>query len=882
VIVDSAEVPPTFRHRPVRSGAKRLPLRGRDLELSCFAELLRTAVTRGHGVAVSIVAGAGAGKTALLAELANLAQAQGFRVTRLAMDEEFRPDVLVRRLRDTDVVPSDLRVVLESRLARTPLLVTLDNLRWSEPTAPTLETVFSLLTTRPLVCVLARRPGECTAHLDQLVRYVEDRDAMVHMRLRRMSAEAVAMVVEDLLGAAPNEALTELAACAEGNPGELISLVDGLVRDGLVSREHDNAFLSGELGGAVPESLAALVQRRLDPLSAQARQLLDVAAVLGRTFTPGDVAKMLRQPLAALAPAFREAVSAELLDSVAERMRFRRDPAWQVVLQRIPVPIRSALHHQAARLLFTRGGPVADMTEHLLLGATLRDPLTLEMLRTAAERALGPSPRAAVNLSLRGLELVRDDSAEWLPLTRLAVESCTRAGPLCTAVELATGALDRELPPEADRALRHWLSAALVLQGNRVTPDSARLGLDAAMAAVVHGGHADVASLPSCAMQAWQAGRIAAALRLSDAAARSAEAREPVTWLGHPLLVRAAILTGLRDVDGARAAIAAVGPRVDPALSVLPTLLSARIDLCLGRLANALTKASETLALAKETGAHVYLPAALAVLTTVSLRRADLAAKVAEHALAAWAFREITGRRSVTLEWAQAQLEFAGDGEDPVLQAVCRDSAGRELLFVEEPAAAAWIVRTALAMGERDWAAAALSTVERLAGDSREVRSLVMSALHARGVLHGDAGALAEAAERHVDAWASASASEDLGAMLAGRDRDAAVSRLEVAAARYDSVGAERDGARVRRRLRELGVVRRHWRVRTRSGTGLAALTETERSVAALVATGLTNKQVAARMFISPHTVAFHLRKVFRKLDIGSRIELARLIQPND
>lgn len=302
-----------------------------------MADMLRTAVARGHGMAVSVVADAGAGKTALLTEMANLAQTQGFRVTSLALDEEFRPDVLVRRLRDADVVPADLRVVLESRLARTPLLVTLDNLRWSEPTAPTLETLFSLLTTRPLVCVLARRPGDCSAHLDQLIRYVEDRDAMVHMRLRRMSADAVVAVVEDMLGAAPNEALTELAACAEGNPGELISLVDGLVREGMINLEHDNALLS--TGAAVPDSLAALVQRRLDLLSPQTRQLLDVAAVLGRTFTPGDVAKMLRQPLAALAPAFREAVSAELLDAVTERMRFRRDPAWQVVLQRIPVPI---------------------------------------------------------------------------------------------------------------------------------------------------------------------------------------------------------------------------------------------------------------------------------------------------------------------------------------------------------------------------------------------------------------------------------------------------------------------------------------------------------------------------------------------------------------
>jgi DNA-binding CsgD family transcriptional regulator len=54
------------------------------------------------------------------------------------------------------------------------------------------------------------------------------------------------------------------------------------------------------------------------------------------------------------------------------------------------------------------------------------------------------------------------------------------------------------------------------------------------------------------------------------------------------------------------------------------------------------------------------------------------------------------------------------------------------------------------------------------------------------------------------------------------------------------------------------------------------ALTGTERTVAELVAQGLTNREVAARIFVSPHTVSFHLRKVFRKLGIRSRVDLTR------
>jgi DNA-binding NarL/FixJ family response regulator len=55
-------------------------------------------------------------------------------------------------------------------------------------------------------------------------------------------------------------------------------------------------------------------------------------------------------------------------------------------------------------------------------------------------------------------------------------------------------------------------------------------------------------------------------------------------------------------------------------------------------------------------------------------------------------------------------------------------------------------------------------------------------------------------------------------------------------------------------------------------------LTETEQVTATLVAEGLTNHQVANRMYVSVHTVAFHLKQVFRKLGIGSRVELARMV----
>ena len=85
--------------------------------------------------------------------------------------------------------------------------------------------------------------------------------------------------------------------------------------------------------------------------------------------------------------------------------------------------------------------------------------------------------------------------------------------------------------------------------------------------------------------------------------------------------------------------------------------------------------------------------------------------------------------------------------------------------------------------------------------------------------------------------------------------------------------------ARVRRRLRKLGVRRRYWtQAADRPVAGWKSLTDTERTASELVAQGLNNQQVADRMYVSVHTVAFHMRQIFRKLNIGSRVELARIV----
>jgi DNA-binding CsgD family transcriptional regulator len=91
-----------------------------------------------------------------------------------------------------------------------------------------------------------------------------------------------------------------------------------------------------------------------------------------------------------------------------------------------------------------------------------------------------------------------------------------------------------------------------------------------------------------------------------------------------------------------------------------------------------------------------------------------------------------------------------------------------------------------------------------------------------------------------------------------------------------DQMGAKAVAARA---LSELSATGERARPRTRP-TALA-LTPQEARVAGLAAEGETNNQIAAHLFISPRTVEYHLGKVFRKLGLSSRAQLARSLPAN-
>jgi DNA-binding CsgD family transcriptional regulator len=174
-------------------------------------------------------------------------------------------------------------------------------------------------------------------------------------------------------------------------------------------------------------------------------------------------------------------------------------------------------------------------------------------------------------------------------------------------------------------------------------------------------------------------------------------------------------------------------------------------------------------------------------------------------------------------------------------------------------------------------AATVAASVDRLARTNADLSCLAAASAHIHGLLQQDPVALKRAVDLYRHPWARGSAAEDAGVALADTERDSR-AQLDRARCAYEQAGAARDAERVRTRLRDAGTRRRHRSRAERPTFGWASLTDTEHRVALVVAEGLTNAEAADRMFLSRHTVDFHLRQVFRKLDISSRVELARRV----
>jgi DNA-binding CsgD family transcriptional regulator len=276
------------------------------------------------------------------------------------------------------------------------------------------------------------------------------------------------------------------------------------------------------------------------------------------------------------------------------------------------------------------------------------------------------------------------------------------------------------------------------------------------------------------------------------------------------------------------------------------------------------------------------------MLGTIALRRGDLGAA------GRWLDRVATplatvgsGRPAVTSRLLAAQLAEVRDGADAAMS-IAGDMYAyvRELRWplISDPGVPPLLVRLALAVGDDKLAADVGGVIDEVGRANPAFPAVTAARAHALGLLDNDAGLLRLAAETQPDRWASASAAEDLGLLLVAEGRvPDAITWFDSACDNFQEAGAGRDAARVRGRLRRLGVRRRQRRSATagQRKTGADTLTATERAIAELASQGLTNQEIAKQTFISANTVAFHLRNIYRKLGIASRVQLARIVHGN-
>jgi len=313
------------------------------------------------------------------------------------------------------------------------------------------------------------------------------------------------------------------------------------------------------------------------------------------------------------------------------------------------------------------------------------------------------------------------------------------------------------------------------------------------------------------------------------------------------------------------------------ALNELPIALNTRIGVHLnaGELAAAASLIEEVEGVNQATGSHVAPYGALGLAAWQG--RADEAFELFEASI-----REVVSRGEgvglTVIEWASAQVyNSLGRYEDAL--AACQQSGEHleELLF------ATWglveLIEAATRTGKSALAADAL---ERLSKTTRPSGTDWGLGIEARSRALLSEGEVAERLYREaIERLARTRVRVALARahLLYGewlrRERRVMDAREQLRTAHelFITMGADGFAERARRELRATGETARKRTVET-SGQ----LTPQETQVARLARDGLSNPEIGLRLFISASTVQYHLRKVFMKLDINSRMQLARAL----
>src|ERR1700733_12339506 len=405
------------------------PMRGRAAEYDTVLNLLAS-TAEGQGEILLVEGDPGTGKSLLLAAAAREARERGFSPVPAVADELSQATPLgplLSAVHATATAAPSVGTVfarLEGLAAAGPVLVTLDDVQWSDQaTMQAFRSLPGLMASYPLswILALARSPPPGVA--EQLFDLLEDEGAAVIM-LGPLDPEAQIALISDVLGAVPDTALVKLAVGAAGNPLILAEAFRGLLDEDAISVAGGRASLTS---AQVSERIQTLAADRLNGLSARTRQFTETASLLGNSFRIEDVAEIMSQSPGALLGVLDEAVSAHLLAATPDGLAFQHEFVRQAVAQLLPKPIEQALHWQFGHMLLARGGSAVPAARHLLDGARPGDSVALAGLDRAVAEVLPLDPPTAADLATGALVLTMPADPERSARTVSTVRALTAA-----------------------------------------------------------------------------------------------------------------------------------------------------------------------------------------------------------------------------------------------------------------------------------------------------------------------------------------------------------------------------------------------------------------------------------------------------------------------
>lgn len=826
--------------------------------------------------------------------------------------------------RGTDVsaaLAEQLLALIAEQCAVLPTILVVDDLQWADQTSITLWGRLARSVRQvPLLLIGMMRPVPQRDDLLALRRAVDD---SARLQLSGLTEAAVAELVAALVGGSPDEKLLRLADGAAGNPLYLTELVAALARSSSLTVSGSGVAVL--TNGPAPTSLSAAIADRLGFVSGPVREVLRAAALLGVDFAVPDLATVLGRGLADLIPAVDEACAAGVLAESGNGLGFRHPMIRAALYDEIPVSVRAAWHRDAARALAEAGAPADRVARQLLwavggAGGTTEqmDVWILGWLARFAELLVGQAPRVAVELLRQAVASSPVGSAQNDCLVGRLADALYRVGDAAGAEQVANRALVHAVDPDFLVDL-HWTLAQCRMQVGRSAESLATLNRALATPGISARHRARLLVLAARTHdylgEAETAGRVAAA---ALAAASEAGDNWAIGWALHVLTIVTAVKGQTTDAlplfDRALSVT-----QDDPALTDLRLLLQVNKAITLAgldRYEEAFAAARQARHLADQVGTVVRLAQAHSALgqllfdtgqwddaiaevevlhddlkepgaacndhgivAVIHFHRGEITA-ARGHLAAAVPYAERIGNRVVgPLALARSlDSEHADALPDAlaVLTAVVADNT-EELDQIGDLFADA--VRLAAEIGDLGTAKAIAGHASDLAAES-EIPHRQANALYCRGLLDHDATRLLAAAERYGEAsrpLLSAKALEAAADDFVGADdRDQARAAFTRAVEIYASLGAVTDVARLRTRFRAHGIRRAPHAKHRQARSGWDSLTPAETKIAALVEGGLTNPEIAARLFLSRRTVATHVSHILKKLDVHSRTDIAR------